>query len=136
MTTEQATSSTLVAIRAAHHAEATPQYDRVVFEFNGALPLLRIEYVDELIADGSGQPVPVAGRHILCVQFSGAHAHDDQGVVTAPGQLKPRMPLVKEIVCSGDFEAIVTYGVGVSRKAEIRVLTLADKSRVVIDFVL
>jgi hypothetical protein len=46
------------------------------------------------------------------------------------------MPLVKEIVSAGDFEAVVTYGIGMARKAETRMLTLAEKSRVVIDFIL
>ena len=62
MPAEQPSTSTLVAIRAAHHPETTPKYDRVVFEFSGAVPLLRIEYVKQLIADGSGLPVPVTGK--------------------------------------------------------------------------
>lgn len=136
MTTEQGTNSTLVAIRAAHHPETTPKYDRVVFEFDGPVPLVRVQYVKELIADGRGEPVPVAGRAILCVEFSNSYAHNDSGEATAPGRLKQNMPLVKEIVRSGDFEALVTYGIGVSRKAETRMITLADKSRVVIDFIL
>ena len=62
--------STLIAIRAAHHPEARRTYDRVVFEFSGPIPLLRIEYVKELIGDGSGLPVPINGRAILLVQFT------------------------------------------------------------------
>jgi hypothetical protein len=108
MPLEQPTTSTLVAIRAAHHAEATPRYDRVVFEFSGPIPLLRIEYVTQLIADGSGFPISIAGRAILCVQFTPAYAHNDQGQTTAPGNMKPKMPLVKEIASAGDFEAVVT----------------------------
>src|SRR6185295_20027827 len=38
---EQLQITTLSAIRAAHHPEALPQYDRVVFEFSGPPPLLR-----------------------------------------------------------------------------------------------
>jgi hypothetical protein len=136
MTSEQATNSTLVAIRAAHHPEATPKYDRVVFEFDGPVPLVRIQYVKELIADGRGDPVPVAGTAILCVEFSNSYAHNHSGEATVGDRLKQHMPLVKEIVRSGDFEAVVTYGIGVSRKTETRILTLTDKSRVVIDFLL
>ena len=86
----------LVAIRAAHHPEAAPFYDRVVFEFRGALPPMRIEYVPRLISDGAGVPVMLAGRAILLVQFSPALAHDAAGP-TAPGRLAPRLPLVREI---------------------------------------
>lgn len=133
--TEQELRSTLVAIRAASHREASPDYDRVVFEFRGPLPLVRIEYVDELIADGSGRPVTIAGQAILCVQFSPADAHDDSGAITAPDRVKLNLSLVKEIVCSGDFEAVVTYGIGVARRAETRIITLANKNRLVIDFI-
>jgi hypothetical protein len=53
---------TLVGIRAAHH----PTFDRIVFDFSGGLPATReAAYVPELIGDGSGLPVPVAGRAIL-----------------------------------------------------------------------
>lgn len=132
----QPATPTLVAIRAAHHADTTPQYDRVVFEFSGPVPLLRIEYVKKLIADGSGLPVPIAGRAILCVQLEPARAHNDRGQVTAPRNMKLRLPIVKEIVSAGDFEAVVTYGIGLARKAETRILTLANASRVVVDFIL
>src|SRR4051812_33392371 len=104
-------SSTLVAIRAAHHPETTPTYDRVVFEFSDTVPQLRIEYVSELISDGSGLPVPISGRSILLVQFTPAQAHSGNGQATAVAHMTPKLPIVKEIVCSGDFEAVVTYGI-------------------------
>lgn len=126
--------STLVAIRSAHHPEAAPTYDRVVFEFSGPVPLLRIEYVKDLISDGSGLPVPIAGRAILLVQLTPAHAHDEKGQTSAPARMKLKLPLVKEIVCAGDFEAVVTYGIGLSRKADTRILTMNNPDRLVIDF--
>src|SRR4051812_19125767 len=118
--------ATLVAIRAAHHPETTPTYDRVVFEFSAQLPLLRIEYVKNLIGDGSGLPVPIAGRAILCVQFTLAQAHSDGGQATAPNRMTPKLPLVKAIVSAGDFEGVVTYGIGLARKVETRILTMDD----------
>jgi hypothetical protein len=125
--------ATVVAIRAAHHPEAAPQYDRVVFEFSGPIPLLRVEYVHQLIEDGSGAPVAIKGNAILLVQLTPARAHDDHAQSTAPGRMALSMPNVKEIVRAGDFEANLTYGVGVAQKAYTRILTLANPSRVVID---
>jgi hypothetical protein len=136
MTSSLVQTATLVAIRAAHHPETTPKYDRVVFEFDGPIPLFEIEYVEQLLGDGSGLPVPIAGRSILQVVFRDAQAHNDSGQVTAPVRLTPKLPIVREVINAGDFEGVVTYGIGVSRKAELRILTLADKSRVVIDFIL
>jgi hypothetical protein len=131
-----ATSATLVAIRAAHHAEMHPAYDRVVFEVSGMLPLLRIEYVRELISDGSGLPIPVAGRAILLVQLTPAQAHNDRGAATAPEHIQPKLPLVKAIVRAGDFEGMVTYGVGLARKVSPRILTMDNPHRLVIDVLL
>lgn len=135
MIANQPSTSTLVAIRAAHHAESTPQYDRVVFEFSGPVPLIEVKYVKQLLGDASGLPVPITGGAIVEVQFRPAQAHDTNGHVTAPSQAKPNLPIVKEIVGAGDFEAVLTYGIGVDRKTEMRVITLGDASRVVIDFI-
>ena len=134
--TQQSNSpATLVAIRAAYHPEATPKYDRVVFEFQGSLPdTIRVEYVSKLIADGSGAVLPIKGQGILRVGLFPAAAHTTAGVATVPGRINYNLPLVKEIVRSGDFESLVSYGIGVSHKTEIRFLTLTSPTRVVIDF--
>jgi hypothetical protein len=126
--------SMLIAIRAAHHPEETPSYDRVVFEFSGPVPQINIQYVPQLIADGSGAPIPIAGSAILQLRFSPARAHNEQGQPTAPGRIAFTLPSIKEVVRSGDFEGVVSYGVGLSTKREIRVLTLTNASRVVVDF--
>lgn len=126
---------TLVAIRAAYHPEATPKYDRVVFELQGSLPTtIRVEYVSKLIADGPGTVIPIKGNGILRLSLFPAVAHTDAGVATVPARISYNLPLVKEVVRSGDFEAQVSYGIGVAHKTEIRFLTLTSPTRVVIDF--
>jgi hypothetical protein len=135
MSSNPAPVTTLVAIRAAHHPEATPKYDRVVLEFDGPVPLLRIEYTQQMVEDGSGKVVQIAGRAILLVQLSPARAHSDAGQPTAPRRVAPNLPTVKEIVGAGDFEATLTYGIGLAEKSETRVLTLAGPNRLVIDFI-
>ncbi len=127
----------LVAIRAAYHPEATPKYDRVVFEFRGTLPnRIDVRYVNTLRGDGSGLPIAIAGKAILQLSLSPAVAHTDAGTVTAPDRVRYRLPIIQEVVRSGDFEAVVTHGIGVSRKTEFRFLTLENPTRVVIDFIL
>ena len=131
---DQLSVSTLGALRAAHHPEGTPPYDRVVFEFRGPVPLIKVQYVTQLIADGSGLPVPITGNAILQLTLRPAQAHNEQGQPTAPTRLSFGLPNVKEVAGAGDFEGVLTYGVGVAHKAELRVITLAQASRVVVDF--
>jgi hypothetical protein len=127
--------STLVAIRAAAHPETTPRYERVVFEFIGPVPLITVQYVNQLIGDGSGLPVSITGRAILQVTMKPAQAHNDRGQSTAPTRIKLNLRNVKEVASAGDFEAVLTYGIGVDRNTETRVITLDNPSRVVVDFI-
>jgi hypothetical protein len=124
------TAPTLVDVRAGRH----PGFDRVVFEFSGAVPEHRIGYVDRLVQDGSGFPVSVAGAADLEVVFQGANAHDERGKPTiSPRQFSPDLTAVKEVAQIGDFEAVVSYGIGIDRRRPIEVSSLSGPSRLVID---
>jgi hypothetical protein len=122
---------TLVAVRAAHREGV----DRVVFEFRGGLPEQRqVGYVDRLIADGSGRRVRVAGQALLRVRFEPARAHTDAGAPTAaPRRVAFALPNVMTAVRAGDFEAVVTYGLGLARRTPVRVTTLRSPDRVVVE---
>jgi hypothetical protein len=120
----------LVDVRAGGHAG----FDRVVFEFQGDVPQHRIGYVGQLVEDGSGNPVSVAGAADLEVVFQGANAHREDGSPTiSPRRFSPGLPAVKEIAQLGDFEAVVSYGIGVDQRRPIQVSTLSNPSRLVID---
>jgi hypothetical protein len=122
---------TLVDVRAGRHAG----FDRVVFEFRGAVPATRhVRYVDQLVQDGSGEPLSVAGGADLEVVFQGANAHEDNGSPTvSPRRFSPGFTALKEVAQVGDFEAVVTYGLGVDRERPFTVSTLSDPSRLVVD---
>jgi hypothetical protein len=121
---------TLTDVRAGRHTG----FDRIVFEFSGDVPEHRVRYVDQLVQDGSGKPVSVAGAADLEVVFHGANAHEDDGTPTiSPRRFSTGLPAVKEIAQIGDFEAVVTYGIGVDRKRPLKVSTLSNPSRLVID---
>ena len=122
---------TLVAVRAGRHAG----FDRVVFEFRGPVPATRhIRYVDQLVQDGSGEPVSVAGDASLEVVFEGANAHNDRGRPTvSPRRFSPGFTALKEVAQVGDFEAVVGYGLGVDRERPFKVSTLGGPSRLVVD---
>jgi hypothetical protein len=121
---------TLVDVRAGRH----PGFDRVVFEFRGAVPEHHVRYVNRLVEDGSGNPVSVAGTADLEVVFQGANAHEDDGTPTvSPRRFSPGLTAVKEVAQIGDFEAVVSYGIGLDRRRPLTVSTLSGPSRLVID---
>lgn len=120
---------TLVGVRAVHRGA----FDRVVFKFRGSLPMVRTRYVDELIADGSGKRVRIAGRAILQVTFEPARAHTAQGAATAaPRRRAFALPNVMTAVRSGDFEGQVNYGLGLARKSPVKVTSVPAKRRVIV----
>lgn len=115
---------------------AQPGYDRVVFDFSGALPGSEsVEYVAALQADGSGAPVSVPGRAFLKVVFSIAEAHNADGSASFPQgrRIDAGLTTLKEVALIGDFEGYVTFGLGLAGKVGFRVFELANPSRVVID---
>jgi hypothetical protein len=121
---------TLVAVRAAAH----DGFDRVVFEFDGALPSHQVRYVDRLVSDGSGDVVEVAGAADLEVAFVDANAHDESGQPTvSPRRFSPGLTAVKEVALVTDFEANVAYGIGLDRRRPLEISTLSNPSRLVID---
>ena len=121
---------TLVDVRAGRH----PGFDRVVFEFRGGVPEHRVGHVDRLVQDGSGHPVAVAGAADLEVVFQGVNAHDDDGTPTvARPRFSPGLAAVREVAQVGDFEAVVSYGIGVDRRRPVTVSTLSGPPRLVVD---
>lgn len=121
---------TLVGIRAAHH----PTYDRIVFDFAGGLPSGHdVRYVPALVADGSGQLIPLMARAILQVRFEPAQAHRDDGTQTAPDRVAFALPNIITAVRAGDFEGVTTYGIGLAQQQSFNAFTLSGPDRFVID---
>jgi hypothetical protein len=121
----------LTTVRAAKH----DGFDRIVFEFKGAIPGYRVQYVKPpILADASGAPVSISGNAFLMVRFSTAAAHDDNGKVTCETrELKPGFPALVETRQVGDFEAVLSWALGLGKEADFAVHELQNPSRVVID---
>ena len=130
--TQTQVAPTLREIRAAHHRG----YDRLVFEFSGRLPeRTRVRWVDRVTADASGLPVRVAGTAFLEVSMFPVVAHNDDGTTTYGARRRAYdLPNIATVVNSGDFEAVVSFGVGLMKKTSIlRTMRLRHPSRYVID---
>lgn len=123
----------LLRIRSAAHPEAG--YDRIVFDFQRVLPGYDIRYVDTVIADGSGQPVPMPGRRFLQIVFRPAQAHDDSGGQTVtPRSQTLSYPMLKAYAITGDFEGVLTVHLGLDDVVGYRVGELpGEPGRVYID---
>jgi hypothetical protein len=123
--------SRLVAVRVGRHTG----FDRVVFELNGTLPGYRIQYVPKVVQDGSGFPVPLAGKAFIQVVLSPTNAHLDSGAPSWPGpdRLSPGFPAVRQVAAAGDFEGYVTFGLGTAQRNGFRVTELRNPSRIVVD---
>lgn len=120
----------LKKIRGASHVG----YDRVVFEFDGPVPAdFDVSFVPAIIGDPSGLPVPVIGQALLGVTFSLANGHDEDGNVFTDAITTLGLKNVIQVVRSGDFEAVLSFGIGLSKQTQFSVFTLTNPSRVVID---
>jgi hypothetical protein len=124
------TPPVLTAVRAAHH----PGYDRVVFQFTGSGPTsYSVGYVASLTQDPAGWRLAIAGRAILRVTMHGVDAHTAAGTVPSPGRLAFALPNVTSTVRAGDFEAVVTYGIGLAKRTAFHTHRLSNPARVVVD---
>lgn len=110
-------------------------FDRVVFEFEGSVPGYHVEYVDRPVRQcGSGTAVEVAGDGWLEVRMMPAHAHTEAGRPTIERRKRSlRYPVLRELESTCDFEAVVTWVLGVASPNRYRVLELQDPPRLVVD---
>jgi hypothetical protein len=117
-------------------------FDRVVFQFENLRPGYKVSYVERpLVEDGSGAPIDVKGGAVLLVRMEPASGFD----LGAPeGRLVYKGPrridaagagasVVRELARTGDFEAVLSWAIGVEKQAGFRVRTLDDPARLVVD---
>jgi hypothetical protein len=122
----------LTAVRVGGHTT----FDRVVFEFAGPRPGRDVRYVDEVVHDGSGEPVHLRGRAFLAVSLFPATAHDDAGHLTSsPLPSVAGLAALRQIADTGDFEAVLSFGIGLAARTPFAVRTFTGPARVAIDVV-
>ena len=116
-------------------------YDRVVFQFRNGLPGYRVGYAEPpLHEDGSGNVVNLDGSAFVVVRMEPASGFDlsvpeGELIYTGPRRIPGGdTSVVKEVVRTGDFEAVLTWAVGLDARVAFRVLTLDDPARIVVDF--
>jgi hypothetical protein len=125
----------LTAVRVAHQPGG---YDRIVFEFappvgsTAHIPAYTVsrQASAKFIKDPSGMPVTMRGSAGLRIVFHGA-----SGATSFSGSRDQiyTLPVVQEVEQLGDFEAVLSWGAGLSQSSCIRTLELSNPTRLAID---
>jgi hypothetical protein len=125
-------TAVLQAVRSARQ----DRFDRVVFEFAGpAVPGYRVAYATGPVYQcGSGDVLTVAGSQTLVIDLSPAQAHTEAGAPTvAPQRWQPGLPVLQDVRLTCDFEGTVSWMLGLTAQAPVRVSELANPTRLVVD---
>lgn len=123
----------LTNIRVGRHAT----YDRIVLDFRGPAPSSwHAAWVRALVADPSGKRVVLPGRAFLSVTARPASARDVNGHRTylGPNSFRtPQLDNVRAVAITGDFERVLSIGVGARHRSWVHVFRLAAPNRLVVD---
>lgn len=114
-------------------ASAQSGYDRFVIQVSGPVGQYSVQPQAgaTFTRDPSGIRVTLAGSAGLLVTLQGASS---AGSYTGPTDLKPSgTAVLKEAQQVGDFEGVVSWGLGLSHVACFRAFTLTGPSRLVVD---
>ncbi|HEX2053628.1 MAG TPA: hypothetical protein VHJ78_07895 [Actinomycetota bacterium] len=136
------TSVKLVDVRVGSHTG----FDRITFEFAppqapspaNTLPQYSVTKEDAITQDGSGNPVQVEGGALYSLVLQGASGVElsgEQAVQTykGPREFKPRFPALVELEHAGDFENVLSWGIGLRAPRCIRATQLNTPLRLVLD---
>ena len=135
---DQGPSGLLASLRTRHYAD----HDQIVFQFHGRkAPPAIIRYVDKVTADPSDKPVPLRGRAFRtwpsrAGMLDTAATENDPSRVRryrGPTRLSPRYPRLQELAVSGDFEAVLSFGIGLSAVSGLSTATPPASGRLVLD---
>ncbi len=118
---------------AARMAEQTG-YDRFVLQLDSIVPTFTVKRQAKPVfpQGASGQTLTLVGTAGVLVQV-----HSATGATTFTGPtdiVHPEFKILQEARQTEDFEGYVSWGLGLSRPACMRVFTLADPARLVVDF--
>ena len=124
----------LKAVRVAELVAAVGEADSSLVMLQDSLLVAYVK--PPILADPSGKEVTIDGKAFLQITIQGAVANYLAAGGTAysgPNELKPGLPNLAEAELTGDFEAVLTWVLGVNEEADFRVLTLDSPARLVVD---
>jgi len=109
-------------------------FDRVVFDERFSPSGYHVRYVHHVIADGSGKRVHLKGHFFLAVSVPNSSTSGAAGTPTqVHHKYTPGLPEIVQIKKTGEFEDVVSFGIGLRHRNGFRVLMLHSPARLVID---
>lgn len=108
-------------------------FDRFVIRVSSGNPGYDVRYVSRIVADPSGKPVSLQGSKRIKVVIRPARGHTAAGANVLPATLTPLCPNLRQVKRAGDFEGVVSFGLGLARKTGFRVFRLSGPARIVVD---
>lgn len=111
-----------------------PDYDRFVLQFDSIVPTYTVTRQAKPVftMGGSGQTVTLSGTAGVLITV-----HSATGATTFVGStdiVNANYAVLDEARQTQDFEGYVSWGLGLSKPACMRVFTLDDPARLVVDF--
>lgn len=132
-TTTPIATGDLTAVRVGRHAA----YDRIVLDFHGSPPTsFQATWTRQLTADPSGKVVSLPGNMFVAVVVRNASGTDLNGNRTYLGPREfttPALRNVRAVAITGDFERVLSVGIGARHRSWVHVFALTRPSRLVID---
>jgi hypothetical protein len=119
----------IVDVAAACH----PTYDRVAIRARFGTPAYDVRYVRRVLIDGPGTPLRLLGARRIHAVMRNARGHTNGGTNLLPRTLTPLCPNLRQVKQAGDFEGVVSLGLGLRRRTGFRVFRLTGPTRVVVD---
>ena len=108
-------------------------FDRFVIHIASGMSGYDVRYVSRVVADPSGNPVALQGSKRIRVVVHPARGHTTAGANLLPATLTPLCPNLRQVKRAGDFEGVVSFGLGLARKTGFRVFRLTGPTRIVVD---
>ena len=108
-------------------------FDRFVVRVGSGNPGYDVRFVNRIVADPSGKPVALLGSKRIKVVIRPARGHTAGGTNLLPSTLTPLCSNLRQVKKAGDFEGVVSFGLGLARRTGFRVFRLTGPTRIVID---
>ncbi len=102
---------------------------------------MTIRYASRITEDPSDRPVPLLGEVFAAVVFDGGRLDtapvesDPTKVVryAGPTRLTPRYTILQELAVSGDYESVLSFGLGLSAVARLEKSATAGTGSMILD---